>query len=172
MIVISAQEFKNKALNSSDSLRKVYHNKVLTPGVVFSHQQKDAAVSYCLKWMSNNPSFLCILVEDLNKTQVWYEQINLKISREALTKIFKKDVSPSLLESKYLQIDREFIARCQETLTESIGPIAKIIIKKVLARDNQSNRQQFITKLIQELQEKKQTKNRNLEEKLEELLGN
>ena len=149
MIIIPAEEFNRQARNSSSFLGKVYHQKQFIPGVIFSIYRKDAALSYCRDWMNENPSFLCILVEDTHQLQVWYEQLNQQSSVKNIKDTTKN--SSSLLQSKYLQIDRKFVAQCQQRLIDTIGPIAKIIIKKVLSQNSRCNREQFISNLIREL---------------------
>jgi hypothetical protein len=99
--------------------------------------------------MNENPSFLCILVEDTHQLQVWYEQLTRQSSVKKLEDSTKN--SSSLLQSKHLQIDKKFVAQCQQILIDTIGPIAKIIIQKVLAQNSRCNREQFVVNLIKKL---------------------
>lgn len=163
MFIIKAEEFKRQTHNSSSS-GKVYRQKIFTPGVIYSIRRKDAAVEYCRKWMSENPSFLCILVEDTHQLQVWYEQLSRASNPNRQN---SAQNSSSLLKSEYLQIDKNFVIQCQKILTNSIGPIAKIIIKKVISRNHQSNREQFISSLITELPKREK---KDLEQQLKQLL--
>ena len=170
MIIIPVQEFNHQARNHSKLSGKVYHNKLLNPGVIFSAKQKEAAIQYCLSWMKNNQSFLCILVEDTHHLQVWYEQLSRKASSKTPKNLLSNPSSSPVLESQYLPLDREFLVRCHQVLAEFIGPIAQIIMMKVLARDNQFNREEFITQLIQEIKQKKPIQEQDTEERLKELL--
>lgn len=165
MIIISAEEFNRQARNSSSFLGKVYHRQKFIPGVIFSIGRKDAALSYCRDWMNENPSFLCILVEDTHQLQVWYEQLNRQSSVKKIEDSTNHNFS--LLQSKDLQIDKKFVAQCQQIMIDTIGPIAKIIIKKVISLNYRCNREQFISNLIKEL-----PKNRpeEIERQLKQLL--
>jgi hypothetical protein len=149
MIIIPAEEFNRQAHNISSLSGKVYHQKKFIPGVIFSIGRKEAALSYCRNWMNENPSFLCILVEDTHQLQVWYEQLTRQSSVKKLEDSTKN--SSSLLQSKHLQIDKKFVAQCQQILIDTIGPIAKIIIQKVLAQNSRCNREQFVVNLIKKL---------------------
>lgn len=167
MFIIKAEEFNRQARNSSGFSGKVYHQKIFTPGVVYSIRQKEAALNYCRNWMNKNPSFLCILVEDTHQLQVWYEQLSPQSSTNN-QKASRKESSSSLLKSKYLQIDKKFVSQCQQILTDSIGPIAKIIIKKVISQNSQCNREQFISSLIKEIPKSQQ---KDIEQQLKQLLN-
>ena len=149
MIIIPAEEFNRQARNISSFSGKVYHKKKFIPGVIFSIGRKEAALSYCRNWMNENPSFLCILVEDTHQLQVWYEQLTRQSSVKKIEDSTKK--GSSLLQSKHLQIDKKFVAQCQQILIDTIGPIAKIIIQKVLTQNSRYNREQFVVNLIKKL---------------------
>lgn len=166
MFIINAEEFNHQARNSSNFSGKVYRKKIFTPGVIYSIKQKEAAIQYCRNWMKKNPSFLCILVEDTHQLQVWYEQLTRSSTSKRQNSLAES--GSSLLKSKNLPIDRNFVTRCEQKLTDSIGPIAKIIVKKIISQNSQCNREQFILKLIEALP-KKTTK--DLEEQLKQLLN-
>ena len=167
MIIIPAEEFNRQARNISSFSGKVYHQKKFIPGVIFSIGRKDAALSYCRNWMNENPSFLCILVEDTYQLQVWYEQLNRQSSVKKIED--STNYKFTLLQSKYLQIDKKFVAQCQQILIDTIGPIAKIIIKKVLSKNSRCNREQFILNLFRELpKEQKEEIERQLKQLLHE----
>ena len=165
MFIIKAEEFNYQARNCSSFSGKIYQQKVFTPGVIYSIKQKEAAIQYCREWMNKNPSFVCILVEDTQQLQVWYEQLTTPSILN--TQNSSAEENSSLLKSKYLPIDQNFVARCEQKLIDSIGPIAKIIIKKVISQNPQYNREQFISNLIKELP-KRQIK--NLEKQLKQLI--
>lgn len=165
MIIIPAEEFNRQARSSSGFFGKVYHQKKFIPGVIFSIGRKDAALSYCRNWMNENPSFLCILVEDTHQLQVWYEQLNQKTSVRDVKDSTKK--KSSLLKSRHLQIDTKFVAQCQQILIDAIGLIAKIVVKKVISQNPRSNREQFIADLLKELPKSQQEE---VERQLKQLL--
>jgi hypothetical protein len=179
MIIVSAEKFNHQS--SYNSSGRVYRDLTLTPGVIFSLNRKETAINYCQELMNQYSSLKCLLVEDLVSIQVWYEQSSRQILNKVpaiITKTKKtkteinlitNPIPPSLLKSKYLPIDRSFVLRCQEILTEFIGPIAKIIIKKIISQGTKFNRQQFINKLIQEVHHTKQSS--NIERQLKRLLS-
>ena len=156
MFIISVEEFNRQARYSSDFSGKIYHQKRLSPGVIFSIKQKEAALSYCRNWMSENPSFLCLLVEDTYQLQVWYEQLNRQSISQDEPKNSSKENADLLLKSRELQIDRKFVEGCQQILTDFIGPIAKIVVKKVVSQNPRCDREEFILRLIQELPQERQ----------------
>jgi hypothetical protein len=179
MIIVSAEEFNHQS--SYNSSGRFYQDRTLIPGVIFSIERKKVAINYCQTLMNQYSSLKCLLVEDIVSIQVWYEQSSRQILNQmptiiTKTKITKTEIdlttnplSPSLLKGRYLPIDRSFVLRCQEILTEFIGPIAKIIIRKIISQDTKFNRQQFIAKLIQEVHNTKQFS--NIERQLKQLLS-
>lgn len=167
MLILQAEEFNRQSRNSSNFSGKIYHQKILTPGVIFSIRQKNAALNYCRDWMNQNPSFLCLLVEDTHQIQVWYEQLNQQLDRVRPPNRIEKD-SSSLLKSKYLPIDKSFVTQCQQNLIDSIGPIARIIVTKVISQNAKCNREQFIASLIEKLPKEQQ---KNAQQQLEQLLN-
>jgi hypothetical protein len=179
MIIVSAEKFNHQS--SYNLSGRVYHNLTLIPGVIFSLNRKEVAINYCQELMNQYSSLKCLLVEDLVSIQVWYEQSSRQILNKVpaiITKATKtktelkfttNPVPLPLLKSKYLPIDRSFVLKCQEILTEFIGPIAKIIIRKVISQDTKFNRQQFIDKLIQEVHQTKQSS--SIERQLKRLLS-
>ena len=174
MIIIPAEEFNHQARSGKGSSDKVYQNKPFNPSVIFAIKRKKVAINYCREWMKNNPPLICILVEDTHHIQVWYELLNNSIltqsqSRQTEPNLTAEKIYNSLLPSFKLPIDRGFILNCQQILTESIGPIAKIIIKKTVFENPKINREQFIKKLIQTLPQKLQKK--DLEQQLNQLLN-
>lgn len=170
MIIVLAKEFNLQARNVQKISGRIYQNRVFIPGVIFALRCKEVAIKYCREWMKNNPSFLCILVEDTTHIQVWYETKRHRVYNRGQKKMSVNKASSSLLSSHNLPIDKMFVVKCQQALTEHIGPIAKIVIKKAIAKNVRLNRKQFISRLIKELQQVKQVQ--GLEEQLEQLLDN
>lgn len=175
MIIVSAEEFDRHARNNLSG--KIYRKKSIIPGVIFSIRRKQVAINYCQELMSKYQSMKCLLVEDGFFIQVWYDRASRPIlnhnpnqkNRPTIGLGTNRD-SQSLLESKYLPIDRAFVLRCQTVLAEAIGPIARIIIKRAIFQNNKSNRQQFVVNLIREIKNIKQCE--DLERQLNQLLSN
>lgn len=175
--IVSAEQFNSQLSNNLSG--KVYHNTTIIPGVIFAINRKKVAINYCQELMNKYPSVKCILIEDTDFIQVWYNKASSQILNQNPCQTSRSKIkisqevnfpSQSLLDSKYLPIDRTFVLRCQAVLAEAIGPIAKIIIKKTISQNTQLNRQQFIAKLIQEIDKVEHLQ--DIKQQLNQLLSN
>lgn len=156
MIVIQAREFNFQAQKNINTSERVYRQKIFIPGAIFDSSRKEAAYRYCLFWKSYNLSLLCLLVEDGRSLQVWHERpISSSLPSKQKDSTKKQKRSP-LIEAKYLLVDKVFIAQCAEILTDSIGPIAKIILNEVTSQNTGCNRERFIQKLVAKVPENRQ----------------
>ena len=175
MYIIPAEEFNSQARNYKKSSGRIYREKIYVPGVVFAIKRKLVAIKYCQELIHKRSSFQCILVEDTNNIQVWYEKSSslylYDISQKKIKQKLNSQNNPTsqnFFASKNLPIDRDFVLQCQQTIAEFIGPIARIFIKKTMIQNAQLNRQEFIFLLVEELQ--KNSKIPGLEQKLQQLL--
>lgn len=175
MIIVSVEEFNRQVINNLSG--KVFHNTIVIPGVVFSIHRRQVAINYCQELSKRYPSVQCILVEDNHYVEVWYDQgsspilkTNPNYKTQPKISLKKNRPAQSLLESRYLPIDRTFVFLCQGILIEAIGPIAKIIIRKTISQNTKSNRQQFIARLIREIHQTGYSE--DVEQQLKQLLSN
>ena len=110
-------------------------------------------------------------MEDTSQIQVWYEKksggVSSKVKRNLAQQTKSKITSDS---NERLPIDKEFISLCQQILAQSIGPIAKLVIKKTLSQNSaKCSRDRFIAQLVLELKDKQQVQ--DIERELKNILN-
>ena len=147
MILLSAREFDQKSTSGMNSLERIFKNKVLTAGPIFSLTNPKAAQLYCKRFRKIKNGALCILVREENFFRIWSEdkeQTNNSKTNTITPK--EQETSPSSLP-----VEEEFIATCRQKLANEIGPIAQMICKKTLAKNPQLTRLEFVKILAKKI---------------------
>ncbi|GAB4540253.1 MAG: hypothetical protein Tsb0014_31320 [Pleurocapsa sp.] len=152
MLILSADEFEQKASSGNNSLEKVYQGNTISSGPTFSLNNRQIAVNYCKRITKKQQNAICILVEDTNFIRVW-SGINPQPS---------PDLNSTLLEPEVIEIndnypvDAEFVDICKHLLAEYIGPVAQILCKKTIAKNPHLNRRQLVEILAAKIPKAKQ----------------
>ncbi len=139
MEIISWHEFESKSSSNGNQNQKIYNQRVINKGPIFSLQNKDVAIRYC----QENKNNLCILVENKNYFQSWEE-------KKELVKT-KTSSSSAKTESSRQEINEEFLALVKNILSEYIGPIAGIICKKTVTQNPNLTPQKLIDILAEKI---------------------
>lgn len=142
MIVLSIKEFDKQSTPGQNSLERIYQNKSLTAGPAFSLINLNAAKLYCQRFNRINKEAFCIIVEDNSCYRVWSENF---IERKKHNK--QKSVYS-------LPLKAEFIEVCKKKLAINIGPIANIICQKVLSKNPDLTRNEFVEILSQKISDR------------------
>ncbi len=150
MNVLSLEEFKEKSVAGVNSLEKIYQEKTIIAGPVFSLTNVKAAKQYCHKFTKEAGGAICIIVEEKSFFRIWSE--NLQYQQKSLKKQTKKVTANSL------GIEAEFVAICQKLLAEYIGPVAPVVCKKTLAKKANLTREQFVEILAKKISDPQQAK--------------
>lgn len=149
MTIITWSEFLLKTTDSNQSQTKIYENKILTKGPIFSLQNKSSAIKYREVYSQG----LCLLVETKYYFQVWQEIVNQEVMQTnnnqqiaSSTAIAAK--SSDFLKNKYTP---EFLTAAKELLSEYIGPIASIVCQKTLLKNPDLTYQELIDTLAKKI---------------------
>ena len=73
MQVISAEIFNQQITPGNSQIYKIYRDRLLIQGPVFSLDQKKLALQYCQAYQKKNPNSLCLLVQEQYYFQSWKE---------------------------------------------------------------------------------------------------
>ncbi|MDJ0714162.1 MAG: hypothetical protein QNJ54_08065 [Prochloraceae cyanobacterium] len=143
-------ELQSTPGNASSQI--IFQDKLLTRGPDFAKNLKEAAIGFC-KLYSQSKS-LCLLVENSSYLSIWKEEFK-KDAKSKQNKQTQKEklATPTAnpLQGNDLPVNLEFFARCQQELTELIGPIAAVICKETFY-DNPGMKQiEFVKALAEEI---------------------
>ena len=152
MQILSIKEFDAQC-SAIDSLKKVYQGKTLAGGPVFPLTDVQAAQSYCKIFSSQQTEKICLIVKDKNFIRIWTEADTSESVQtgDDLLSSENQDVS-----KRTLPVEIEFTNNCQESLAKYIGPIAKIVCKKTLAKKPNLTREEFVDILAKQISNSQQ----------------
>ena len=151
MQILSIKEFNEECNTKVDSRTKIYQGKTLAGGPVFPLTDTQAAQSYCKIFSSQQAEKICLIVEDKNFLRIWTETEKTADSDNDLLSSKNQNVS-----KRTLPVEIEFTNNCQESLAKYIGPIAKIVCKKTLAKKPNLTREEFVDLLAKQISNSQQ----------------
>lgn len=146
MTILSANEFNEQSSSGANSLERVYQQKVLASGPVFSLANQEAANQYCHKFAQTNNGATCLVVQEKSFLRIWSEISTEKPKKSSSSLLNKHRVS-----SESLVVDDDFVNYCQKSLAECIGPVASIVCQKVLAKNKNITRKKLVEKLAKKI---------------------
>lgn len=158
MTILSQAEFNQRSSSGKHSLEKIYQGKCLEGGPVFSLGNLQAAELYCERFSHRQTGGTCIIVKETSFVRIWSEISQAEVL-QAEENTNPKGLS---LEAKVatsinsLPVTVEFTDFCQKLLAEYIGPIAKMICKKTLAKKSHLSRTEFVAILAKKISDPKQ----------------
>ena len=150
MTVLSLEEFQEQSVAGANSREKIYQEKTIIAGPVFSLANLKAADQYCHKFTKEAAGATCIIVKEKSFFRIWSETLQNK--QQTPIKQTKE------ISTNPLAIEAEFVAICQKLLTEYIGPVAPIVCKKTLAKNANLTREQFVEILAKKISDPQQAK--------------
>lgn len=163
MYVLSIKEFNEQCNAEINSSKKVYQGKTLVGGPVFPLTDVEAAQSYCSIFNTQQTEKTCLIVKDKHFLRIWTEADTLEKQKGSDNDLISS--GNQKVSERSLPVV-EFTNNCQELLAEYIGPIAKTVCQKTLAKKQNLTREQFVdilAKRISNSQQAQEFKQRILE---------
>lgn len=154
MTVLSIEEFDAQCSMAVDSSQKVYRGKTIVGGPVFPLTDVEAAQSYCEIFSQKNYE-TCLIVKDKNFLRIWIEDRTLKEPKESLNSQSSSETEQTS-NGSVLPVEAEFVNNCQESLAQYIGPIARVVCKKTLAKKPNLTPIEFIEILAKKISDPQQ----------------
>lgn len=154
MTILSIEEFNARCSIADDSSHKIYQGKTIVGGPVFAPTDIDAAQTYCEIFSQKQTGETCLIVEDKNFLRIWIEERNVEELKELH--------SDSCLEIEQisnrssLPVEAKFINNCQELLAQYVGPIARVICRKTLAKKPDLTRTELVEILAKKISDPQQ----------------
>lgn len=146
MGVLSIKEFNQRSTSGKNSLEKTYQNKSLTAGPVFSLTNLNAAKLYCQSLGTIQNETMCLIVEEENFFRIWSGNNLDSPENNNNTQVENQESNDASLP-----LEASFIEVCQKKLAINIGPIAKVICKKTLAKKPNLARVEFVEILAKKI---------------------
>ena len=138
-MLLSSQEFEEQSEPGKSSIEKVYQDKTLIPGPIFSLANTKAARLYCQRFSKKQNGATCIVIQDESFLRIWNEFYLNKLKPKRTN-----SSRPTKNSTKYLPVESEFVSNCQNKLSIILGPVAGVICKKALAKKPNLTREQFV----------------------------
>lgn len=148
MSLLSTEEFNQRSSSGANPLEKIYQGKAVEAGPVFSLDNLQAAELYCQRFSRKQTGAVCVIVQEQSFFKIWSEIIQNRQNAVSELASSSDKVKNSL---NSLPVTDEFIDYCQKLLAEYIGPIAKMLCKKTLAKRPHLNRTEFVTTLAKKI---------------------
>ena len=132
MTVLSIEEFNARCSMTDNSSQKVYQGKTIVGGPVFALTDIDAAQAYCQAFTQQQTAEICLIVKDKNFLRIWIEDCTLEEPKEPLLSYSASEIKQASNPSS--PVEAKFVDNCQELLAQYVGPMARIICRKTLAK--------------------------------------
>lgn len=146
MTIISLREFLSKSTDNHKNNTKIYEDKILTKGPIFSLQNKNSAIQY-IQHEQGYSNGLCLLVETQYYFQVWQEIVDEESRKKNDDNKIQKQ-TPAIIETTVDPLQDkftpEFLTVAKNLLSEHIGPIASIVCKKTVSKNPNLSFQELI----------------------------
>lgn len=146
--VLSLEEFARRSSSGKNSLERIYQEKTLEQGPIFSLDSIRAAELYCEGFSKRGTSAVCIIVKEKSFFRTWSE---ISPATEESNSTASVAFGESKEQINSLPVTQEFVTFCQKLLADRIGPIAKAICKKTLAKNPELNRVEFVAALARKI---------------------
>ena len=157
MNILQSHEFLSNTTSGQDNNQKVYQDKVLIKGPVFSLRNRNIAIKYCKGYTQG----FCILVENQSYFQSWEEDNNSHSSQQE--KKTNKERRSKSKNSNTLELNNTATNTIKKTfshelsefaktqLLEYLGPIATIVHKKAIAKHSDATDKELINLLSKKI---------------------
>ena len=142
-MILSIEEFNAQCSIADNSSQKVYRGKTIVGGPVFPLTDVEAAQAYCEIFTHKQSAETCLIVKEKNFLRIWIEDRSLEEPKEPSYGRSSSEIKQTSNRSS-LPVEAEFINNCQESLAQYIGPIARVICRKTIAKKPNLTRMEFI----------------------------
>lgn len=131
----------------------IFQDKLFNRGPDFAKSLRDAAIGFCEGY--SDPQGVCLVVEHSSYLTVWRENTQeenpvkesdrqAKAENTQLAEVEKPKPKKEVLEP-------EFVAFCEEVLTEYIGPIAALVCQRTFKQNPQLKPKEFVKILAKQI---------------------
>lgn len=133
MTFIKIEDLKARGVQKINSFELLYQGKIFVKSLSLSKRLQDVAINIEQEEIAAGRS--CLIIESDFEWIVWKQLPEQKesntLSEITQAEIAKKESPPEFAKTSVL-LTGEFITRCQEELTNYIGPIAAYILDDIL----------------------------------------
>ena len=152
MNIITSHEFVLQTTEGRQNNQKIYQDKILTKGPIFSLKNRESAVRYCKEFREG----ICVLVENSGFFQLWEEYSDAKSPQIDTNIQVSTQIQPSSELSTFLQepFSEELSEYAKQQLLEYLGPIATIVHKKIITKYPNVTTEKFIYVLAKKIPDK------------------